>query len=234
MTASQNSMTGLAIAAASLLALTGSTSASLVVIDEDFDAAPVPAAFGFAYSELGNASGTFQILPGAGVGGSDAMVGTGDAAAAAGEAFWGFQIGTNTAVDNPVVETDRSAYSVQFDGYNVGGIATDVLVAVDIRFQDAGFNDVVVLVSDSFSLGNAYSTKTLNLNTDFTISSGTFDPSLFSRANFSVKSAGAQSDFGFDDGNQIYVDNILITVPEPASLALMGSGALACLTRRRR
>lgn len=42
------------------------------------------------------------------------------------------------------------------------------------------------------------------------------------------------SDFGNSNPNQIFIDNVIVAVPEPSSCALIGVGALGLLLRRRR
>jgi hypothetical protein len=174
----------------------------------------------------GNGAGTISLTAGInanGVGGSQALFGTWD---------------TATGLD--YTWNQYTYYGV--GGAGVGGTLANINVSLDLYMSGSSSATPITL----HALQNNGSTE-LNFvptltdgqytHVTYTLAqataggAGVFDPT----AGFWFRVSHGAGGFGFDAGNTVQIDNVMISVvPEPATAALAGIGAAAMLIFRRR
>lgn len=181
-----------------------------------------------------NVGGGFQIQGGGGgsgptvtagvdtngVGGSQALFVNSDNSAAT--SFTYGQYTTYGSVGAPGLGTLPTQVAVDLDIFMSGSETSNTPLAVLLQ---NGANDI----SFTPTLANGAFT-----HVHFTLDQATngllYDPTVNSNLRVQLGAGG----FGFDSGNIVRLDNIVVaTVPEPASLGVLGLGALVGLRRRR-
>ncbi len=256
-----------AIVAASF-AFAGVAGAQVLLFESTFedtvDGDGNPAFDGYTYDYGYSGNGTINsedttsaIVAGAGVGGSNGAVLSGDftdGAAGGVGGFFGFGTGTgggNGAEGNNFdAPSSLADYTLTFS-VSVSGANADVTVQPQFQFQTAAGN---VAVTDGGASQVTYDVSAGGFQT-FTVTPTAFasgDLAAVQDAindgdftnlnlNFNIPEGGNGDGggvFGFDADNTVTFDNVSLIgpgspVPEPTSLALLGLGGLAALRRRR-
>ena len=169
----------------------------------------------------GGAGGTVSLVAGvnnAGVGGSQALFGT-----------WDFSTGLNYTWNQ------YTYYGTPAPGAGVN--VADIRVSLDLLYSGADTPPPVTILT--VQGGNERTFSPTLAAGDYThvefdldeMSGPAFDPA----AGFWFRVSHGNGGFGFDAGNTLQIDNVLITVvPEPATSALLGMGILGLALFRRR
>jgi PEP-CTERM motif len=158
-----------------------------------------------------------------GVGGSQALFALEDQSTASGFTFNQY---THYGITGPGAGTTLSQIQISMDIFMSGSTTTNPIgisytmnaspTATTWTFIPTLANDVythVVFTLDQATPNNA----------------NAFDPTI----NFNLQVNHGSGGFGFDTGNVVRIDNVLVQTPEPASMGLLSLVGVAGLRRRR-
>ncbi len=162
--------------------------------------------------------------------GSKAFIFTENGAAANGTSwYWYAGFGTDFAYDGGLLETTSPAdVSVSFDVALVGATAP---INFNLGQWDPAITNNSWTATYVGSMPTDGSVTTVSFTLDTVQDGGTWDPAK--GLNFSAGFNNGQ--FGLDDGNQVIIDNIMVTViPEPATIGLVAFAGAGVLFVRRR
>ena len=212
-----------------LLGAVAAAQAQVTIINDDLNANTVGnVTAGYTFGDVANATHTYQPV---GVGGSVGALVSSDfipPGVGYGGVAYQYQVGNTGGINT---SPNMADYTLEFDALvnKTGGGFGLIFQA----WSGAGFSGTF----SSSSYPSELYPATANAFQHFVFNLGTFNPGA-DPTGLTWQFAWQMDEFtygGPGTGNQMVIDNIKVTmVPEPASLALCGVGALALVLRRRK